>query len=318
MNKKIVGILVVTLMIGTAVLPVMGEINNLKEKPETVNSDHDLYYMFHKFLIRRYYVYLPTDYDGSESVPLVILLHGDGGTPLKFSERCDTNDKADEEGFIAVYPTGLGFYDDTHSWNMGFGFRLPYYLKIDDVGFIEKLIGKLQKKFNIDSDRIYIAGFSAGGMMAYHLACNLPQDIVAAYAIVAGAIGGHLTDEDLWVNIKPDHPVSIVIFHGLKDWVVPYNGRWNAWNSVFYMSVADAVDFWVDNNGCNPEPETEISESGNITIDRYIDGEEDSEILLYTVKYGLHCWFGEEPVGYAREIYANDEMWEFFEAHPKQ
>lgn len=273
-----------TLLIATAVLPAMGEINNSKiihkEKLFPVDSDHDGYFLFHKFLPRVYYVHLPPSYDGSDSVPLVISIHGDGQSALNFSERCDINIKADDEGFIAVYPSGLGFDPSKLSWNMGFGFRLPYDLNIDDVGFIEKLIGKLLKKFNIDSNRIYIAGYSAGGMMVYHLACKLPDDLVAAYAIQSGAIGGHLPDEELWMNIKPEHPVSIVIFHGKKDYVVPFNGGWDPWRSAFFMSVPDAVSFWVDNNRCNPDPETEISESGNITIDRYSDGDDGSEIVL--------------------------------------
>ncbi len=324
MKKKMIGIFVIMLLIATTVLPAMGEMNNAninrKESTKTVDSDHDLYYLFYKFLIRKYYVHLPTDYDGSESVPLVILLHGGEQSPMNFSERCDTNDKADEEGFITVYPTALGFSDDSRTWNMGFGFRLAYYLNIDDVGFIEKLIGTLQKKFNIDSDRIYIAGYSNGGMLAYHLACELPPGLVSAYAIQSGAIGGHLPDEEEWINTKPGHPVSLVIFHGKQDYVLPYFGGWDVWRNVFYLSVSDAVDFWVENNVCNPEPETEVSESGNITIDRYTGGEDNSEVVLYTVKYGLHGWFGEEwdvrdP---HREIYTNNEMWDFFESHPKQ
>jgi polyhydroxybutyrate depolymerase len=317
MNKKIIGILVMMLLIITTILPVMGEINYTKVKPKTVNSDHELYYMFHKFLIRRYYVHLPPDYDGSESVPLVILLHGGDQSPLNFSERCDTNDKADKEGFIAVYPMGIGLSDELRGWNMGFGFRLPYYLNIDDFGFIEKLIVTLQNKYNIDNDKIFIAGYSAGAMMAYYLACNLPQGIVAAYAIVGGTIGGHLVDRDLWVNTKPGHPVSIIIFHGLKDSGLPYYGGWNPENTVFFLSVSDSVDFWVENNGCNPEPETEVSDSEEIIIDTYTSGDSRSDVVLYTVKYGLHCWFGEDwmvrdPI---KEISTNDEMWNFFESH---
>ena len=157
-------------------------------------------------------------------------------------------------------------------------------------------------------------------MMAHDLACNLPPGVVSAYAIQSGAIGGHLPDEEGWINTKPGHPISMVIFHGKQDFVLPYYGGWDAWRNVFYLSVADAVDFWVDNNECNPEPNTQVSESGNITIDRYSDGEDNSEIVLYTVKYGLHGWFGEEwdvrdPY---REIYTNNEMWDFFESHPKQ
>ena len=193
MNKKIIGIFVMTLLISTTVIPVIGEISNKIEDGrdmKTNNSEHEMYYLFYKFLIRRYYVHLPPHYDRSASVPLVILLHGGEQSPMNFSERCDTNDKADEEGFIAVYPTALGFKDETRTWNMGFGFRLAYFLNIDDVGFINKLIDTLQQKYNIDSDKIYVAGYSNGGMLAYHLACELPPGIVAAYAIQSERLGG--------------------------------------------------------------------------------------------------------------------------------
>jgi len=321
MNKKIIGILVMTLLITTTVMTGIGETNNKindKRELKTIYSEHDMYYLFHKFLIRKYYVHLPTDYDESESIPLVILLQGGEQSTMNFSERCKANDKADEEGFIAVYPVALGFTDDKRTWNMGFGFRLAYYLNIDDVGFINKLIETMQQKYNIDSDRIYVAGYSNGAMLAYHLACELPPGIVAAYAIQAGAIGGHIVNFEDWINTKPGHPVSLVIFHGLKDYVVPYYGGWDAWDSVYYLPVSDAVDFWVENNNCKPEPITEVSESKEIIIHKYTEGEDNSEVILYTVKYGLHGWFGEEwmvrdPI---KEISTNDEMWEFFESHP--
>jgi polyhydroxybutyrate depolymerase len=321
MKKEIIGIFAMTLLLTTTTLPVLGELNQLNETYDEnlINNDLnlELRYLFHKFLIRNYYVYKPLSYDGFNDVPLVVMLHGYGHNGLNFSERCMVNEKAEEEGFIVVYPTGFGFSDTRHSWNVGFGYDIPYIFNFDDVGFIKKVIEKMQKDYNIDTDKIYVAGYSAGAAMAYHLACELPEDIVAAYAIQSGAIGGHIPDKKLWTNKKPGHPVSIVIFHGKKDLEVKYNGGWNPAKDVFYLSVSDAVDFWVENNRCNPEPVTEVSDSEQIIIDRYSDGDDNSEIVLYTVEYGVHGWFGEEwmirdPV---KEISTTDEMWDFFEAH---
>jgi polyhydroxybutyrate depolymerase len=70
--------------------------------------------------------------------------------------------KSDVEGFIVVYPEGFGA-----SWNVVGGFGDAFSTNIDDVGFIRALIDSLQGKFAIDRNRIYVAGFSQGAMMAY-------------------------------------------------------------------------------------------------------------------------------------------------------
>src|SRR5689334_17070808 len=55
---------------------------------------------------RTYLMHLPPDY--SDPVPLVIALHGGGGNPEQFAKDTLFNDKADKEGFIVVYPRGVG------------------------------------------------------------------------------------------------------------------------------------------------------------------------------------------------------------------
>ena len=116
---------------------------------------------------------------------------------------------------------------------------------------------------------------------------------------------------------EPDNPVSIAIFHGKLDNLVPYDGGWNLQNKFFCTSVAEAVTFWVENNGCNPEPITEDIE--NYTIDRYIDGDAGTEIIVYTIHNKGHIWFGGPPWEDPNpEISTTDEMWEFFKQHPKK
>ena len=210
-----------------------------------------------------------------------------------------------------VWHFGLGWYTSSLFDEIGRWFA-------DEIGYAKKIINKMQKDYNIDPDRIYIAGHSNGAMMAYHLAAIF-SDVVAAIASNAGCIGAHLKDFEMVTIPKPANPVSIAIFHGKKDLVLPYFGGWNQFRDVYYMSVSDAVNFWIDNNGCNPEPETEVSESGNVTIDRYNGGEAGTEIIVYSIKNKSHIWFGgpawEDPTP---EVSTTDEMWEFFESHPKQ
>jgi len=126
-------------------------------------------------------------------LPLVIVLHGGGGTgedQVKLTEG-GLNTLADKEGFIVVYPDGF----DKH-WNDGrsgeeTGYRTQEE-NIDDVGFISSLISYFIKELNIDPKRVYVTGMSNGAMMSYRLACELTEKI-AAVAPVAGNMPQNLS-----------------------------------------------------------------------------------------------------------------------------
>jgi polyhydroxybutyrate depolymerase len=337
MKKKIICIFIVTLLIFT--IPTLGKtiekesylINGLQENQENINEiismnsenlvlQHQTITIRHRLLKRSYLLYVPTGYNGTNPVPLVVVFHGGGNTPENNSERFGVSEKAEEEGFIVVYPDASRFMSDT--WNIGLGWYTKNIIRdimrwwIDEVGYTLKIIAKTQKDYNIDTDRIYVAGHSNGASMAYNFGV-LNCDIIAAIASNGGCIGGHVQDFDLVMIPEPDNPVSIAIFHGELDQVIPYNGGWNYNNKFFCTSVAEAVTFWVESNGCDLNPVSETI--GNVTIDRYSGGDAGTEIIVYTVHNKGHIWFGglswEDPTP---EISTTDEMWEFFETHPKQ
>ena len=66
-----------------------------------------------------------------------------------------------------------------------------------------------------------------------------------------------------------------------------------------------------------------ISESGNIIMDLYTGGLNNTEVVLYTLVNGNHSWPGGK-IGRRNgdvptmEISATDLIWEFFKYHPKQ
>lgn len=339
--KKIISVIIIALFIGCSV-SVQGFSKKITDTDVESQITLRNYFRFMMFdgRIRSYLLHVPSSYDGSKPVPVVIALHGHtGGWPeLKLGTELDK--KSDEEGFIVVYPTGhlaplllriLLFINTLmptlHLW--GHIWNCWDYCDIDDVGFIRTLINHLNSTLNIDSSRIYITGMSGGGMMTYRLGADL-SDIVAAIAPVAGSIGGiWYTESSLYVIPEPAHPMSVIVFHGLQDLNLPYEGGWvngtlRAWDTnikldinTFFLSVNDSVSFWVEHNNCNPIPETEISESGNIIKQTYENGTDGSEVVVYTVVNGGHEWFG-APFFPPCEISATDLMWEFFEQHPKK
>ena len=272
----------------------------------------------------RYYdIHIPRSYSHQSSMPLVICLHYGGGNGEIFEEVTMFSEKADNEGFIVVYPYGTGQLEKRLlTWNAGFAAGYALEHQIDDVGFIRTLIEKLQQTLNIDSSRIYLTGFCNGAAMTYRLGAEL-SDIVAAIAPIAGSIGGKTTENSpLWVIPEPTCPVPVIVFHGLLDSYIPYHGGLTQGNGSYsILSVNESISFWIDQNGCSLIPKRNMSESGNIISDTYTNNETNADVVLYTIMNGGHAWPGgnsftgsDEPT---TEISATDIIWDFFSTHPK-
>lgn len=249
---------------------------------------------------RAYLVHVPKNYDPKRPSPVVVALHGammNGPMMVWFSGLSKTSDKA---GFIVVYPSGTGS-DPFLFWNAG-GFKGKMAEgKADDVAFINKMLDDLGMVAKVDQKRVYACGMSNGGIMCYRLAAELSVRI-AAIAPVAGCIA---IEES-----KPKRPVPVIHFHGSKDSIVPFE--------------EDSIHTWVKLNGCNETPKTDtLSKDGDqmkVIRKIYGGGKEGSEVVLVLIEEGGHTWPGQQPpVGFmgksAKNISANDLMWEFFQKH---
>ena len=339
MKNKIVGICICMLLITTCVVPVMGELITLKKSSNDINqlpskTTHLKFMIAGKAIraLHSYWIHVPPSYDGSKAVPLVIMFTGSTSFRLMYpfwffrsswiENYTEFSEKADEEGFITVYPNPkLMLLDPPWEFYYNVGWYPVWRLKfIDDVGFIRDLIDKMEREYNINSSRIYVTGFSNGGYMSYSIGSYL-SDIVAAIAPVAGAIGGRESEDEPFYYIPtPTNPVSVIAFHGTNDLFVPYEG------SSIDISVNESISFWVEHNSCNPTPESYTSESGKIIRRTYINGDNGTEVVLYTTVGGDHWWPGNRlpPSGNSwlidtiQEISATDLIWEFFASHPKQ
>jgi len=266
---------------------------------------------------RHYLLHLPPSFNSEQATPLVIVLHGGGGNGENAAKMSRMSKKADEEGFVAVYPYGTGrFKQRLLTWNAGNCCGWALDNKTDDVDFIRSLLDTLVTHYPIDPKRVYATGISNGGMMLYVLACAL-SDKIAAIAPVAGAMNHP--------ECKPAHPVSVIIFHGTEDEHVLYGGgaplKRADPNPRIDNPVSFAVSFWIRQNKCSTRPIRE--EHGNVIRETYSGGDGRSAVVLYTIRAGKHAWpggergsiFGDEPT---EELSATDAMWEFFKTHPKR
>jgi len=153
-------------------------------------------------------------------LPLVIVMHGDGGNGSGIKGYAGFDAVADAQNFIAVYPDAMGGswnrYVDDQPGDAGLGNpNAP-----DDVLFISDLIDFFCEAHHINPTKIYATGHSAGGFMAYNLAVKLPHRI-AAFAPVAASLWG---DNTYVTNYFTDNYVQVPIYHvhGDNDGTVDY------------------------------------------------------------------------------------------------
>ena len=188
---------------------------------------------------RHYLLYVPKSYNRAAPTPLVISLHAFGLTPMWQKQISHWNELADEAGFIVVYPAGTGV---PKLWRAKLDDGGKYNIDID-VAFISDLIDELQRKYTIDSKRIYVNGFSNGGGMAYGLYCRL-SDRVAAIGMVAGAI---LLP---WDKCHANQPTPVIAFHGTKDPITFYGGGYSKLFKVTFPSIQDWMSEFSRRNMC--------------------------------------------------------------------
>ncbi len=155
--------------------------------------------------------------------PLVLLLHGHGGTAdnamghgLRPSPLSAWRAIVDREGIVLAVLQGSSGGDGKPGWNDCRG-TAPGNPHTDDVAFARDAIQDVARRVPIDLTRIYAMGMSNGAMMSQRLALEL-QPRLAAFAAVSGSLAADS------VCSAPGNPVSALLVFGTDDPVVPYAG----------------------------------------------------------------------------------------------
>jgi len=197
--------------------------------------------------MRSYILHVPSKYDGKTRLPLVIDMHGKGGTSQGQMSGSGWLAKADAVGLVMIYPQGL-----YNSWNGGPP-NCPTLMcccqpaqdhNIDDAGFLRAVVAKTAQDGCIDLKRVYATGLSNGGVMSHWLGCDA-SDVFAAVAPVSG---GNMID------CKPSRPITVVNYRGRMDDNVLYNGGMSQpMGHVWPSAMADFTK-WSDLDGCTDGP----------------------------------------------------------------
>lgn len=214
----------------------------------TVSSGASVREMVHDGETRSYMVAMSDITDGRR-LPLVIDMHGAGGTNTAQEAVTGFGRLALETGeWITVTPQALG---TIAAWSV------PGTVPGDDIGFLEDVVVEMVDNACVDPDRVYAVGFSSGAAMAAYLGCE--STLFDGVVPVAGV--------NLVRRCEDSPPMSLVTFHGLADRAVPLTGL-EGWDTSlfddpqrFYRGdLRSTVESWARRNRCRDEPaETQLS-----------------------------------------------------------
>ena len=130
---------------------------------------------------RSYVLHTPADLDAQADYPLLVMMHGAGGTAAGLQRWTGMDTVAASAGYITVFPEGLD-----SSWDVGCGGCTSAGSRgIDDIRFIETLVQHLADSLPVDTTRVFLAGHSLGAQFVHYFGCE--ADLVpAGIAAVSG------------------------------------------------------------------------------------------------------------------------------------
>ena len=275
----------------------------------------------HSGLNREYLLYIPPNIDNRENLPVIFNFHGYQGQAEQFFNQTDLVEIADNNGVVLVYPQGSNLPVGASHWNAApsssSSTSFVNKSSTDDIGFFKVLLDEINQNNIIDLNRVYVIGYSNGGMFSHFLACNT-ENIIAAVGDVAGTMLN-----ETFNSCNPSSPIPILKIHGTSDRVVSYNG----YDEGEFKSVEEVLDFWKSNNKSNANESLENLGSTsiysefyntpvNVNFEKYtFDSDENtSEIVHYKIINGGHWW----DYSSDKHLKTSTILWDFFSKHSKQ
>lgn len=230
-----------------------------------------------------YHMMMPSEWDGTSPLPVLIFFHGHRASGRMIYNSGGLRKEFAERGWLVVAPNGTPIPDSrSFSWP-GTAKRQPEAR--DDVAFVAEVIEDLRNKVPVGS--VFASGFSAGGSMAWMLACHAPS-AYDGFASVAGTLRQPQSAE------CQSDPVKLIQIHGFSDNQVPFEGRAiGGWHQGDLFSALDGLR---DRNRCRSHPDR--IEVGPVFRCRDWDDSCDNAMLRLCEHDGGHGM----PAGWARLV----------------
>lgn len=258
---------------------------------------------------RSYRIDLPANPQGA---PIIIGLHGGGGSADQFARSSGLSRPANRQGYAVIYPEGTG---RAATWNGGYCCGSAQRNRVDDMAFLDAVIADATRRFGLNPERLYLTGMSNGAIMAETYAARHPGRVRA----VAGVAGTMDTG-----RIRVKGPVPLLHIHGTADAMVPYAGGLgdSSLTRTNFASVASVEAAFLAPFPMLARTEHVIDPAadGMRVIERnYADGRGRVQVRIQTIEGGGHAWPGSSRAarqGATQDISATTEVLRFFADHP--
>ncbi len=238
---------------------------------------------------------------GNVNGSLFFVLHGSGGNGIKSMKGAKKILAiAESENLLLVFPDGY-----KRNWNECRK-NAPAAANVEDIDentFFTKMIEYCVTNFKINPAKVFVAGTSGGGHMAYKLAFTMPEKFKAITAIVA-----NIPDTSNMDCMEKRMPIPVMIINGTMDSTNPYNGG-KVKNKGLVRSTDETFHYWASLAGYQGEPVMEAMPDNDTTDDKSIERytykqKGKPEIVLLKVINGVH--------GNPKIIDTYSEFWNFF------
>lgn len=228
---------------------------------------------------------LPTD-RGDEPLPLVLSLHGYGADAESQDGYFGLSDRVSRYRFALITLQGTTDVQGNAFWNATDACCNFYGSEVDDFAWLNRLVAEAREIVEVSG--VYVVGYSNGGFMAYRLACDGLDGLVAIVSLAGSSFG----DAE---RCEGASPISVLQIHGSDDLDIPYAGTLEYEGG--YPGAVELINRWAERAGCDvaadvalPNVDREATIPGAETAVRQIrDGCADGiTIELWTIEGADH------------------------------
>ncbi len=239
-----------------------------------------------------YHIVLPEREAEGSAVPVVMFLHGYGGSGSSVLRNRDMVAGLTQRGYAVIAPEGLK-RDGSGPQSWGFG---PFTGGRDEGAFFAAVLADAAEMFGTSRSQTVLAGFSAGAFMVHYLACRDPAAF-AGYAPVSGAFWRPQPE-------RCEGPVRLLQVHGWRDEVVPLEGRILGGGRFEQGDVFAALEVWRAANACASHAPDKAWSANSLMRRRWDCGPgADIELVLFDGGHSvpkawaalMADWFEDQP-----------------------
>lgn len=189
-----------------------------------------------------YHLVVPDGWDGASPLPALIFYHGHRGSGAQVFRSRGLNGTFGDAGYLLIAPNGPLREGETYRSNPARA-TAPR----DEVAFTLAILDDVAARLPLDRDRVFASGFSAGGSMAWLMACEAGQYLKGMVSVAGALRRPNPTECSGLAGLR------ILQVHGFADGQVPFEGRGiRDWHQG---SVWEALDRARDRNACRSNPD---------------------------------------------------------------